>query len=401
MNKFVHTTLILFAICLLQAPSWAQRLELVESFPVGTDFDQADIRDTQEVWLEMIHGAEKEILWQTFYVALQENSSTTPIVEALKQAARRGVQIQLLVDEKFAQTYPEPLKMLSNVENIEVRHSPIARWFGGVMHAKAMFVDGKVGFVGSQNFDWRSLTHIRELGLLFENQRLVADYSKVFRWEWKHYADAQPPATLPEVFIAPQELNGSTLYPTFSPSSLNEGYTPSDETEILNLLGRAEQTADIALLSYSPVTRDGQRYYAAIDNAIRDAAVRGVKVRLLLSHWVEEKRTIDHLLSLDALDNVEIRACRIPLSAEGEIPFARVHHSKYLVIDNTRAWLGTANWSQGYFHSSRNYGMIVRDGKLPKRMTKLFDFDWARATALNARKSSGDTDRIDLKVNPL
>ena len=385
---FKNLCLSLVFLGLCQAPVWSQRLELVESFPVGTDFDQADIRDTQEVWLEMINGAQEEILWQTFYLALKDNSSTSPVVSALKKAAKRGVKVSLLVDEKFAKTYPEPLKMLASVQNIEVRHSPIGRWYGGVMHAKAMFVDGKVGFIGSQNFDWRSLTHIRELGLLFESERLVADYIKVFRWEWKHHSDAHPPASLPQVFVSPQRLGNSTLYPTFSPSLLNERYTPSDETEILDLLKKAENTADIALLSYSPVTRDGKRYYAAIDNALRAAAVRGVKVRVLLSHWVEKKKTLDHLKSLDALNNIEVRACRIPLTDEGEIPFARVHHSKYLVVDDRSAWLGTANWSQGYFHSSRNFGMVLQEGKLPERMSKLFDFDWARSSALKAKKAS-------------
>ena len=33
----------------------AQEIELVESFPVGTDFDQPDIRNTQEVWLCLLY----------------------------------------------------------------------------------------------------------------------------------------------------------------------------------------------------------------------------------------------------------------------------------------------------------------------------------------------------------
>lgn len=365
---------------LLVGPGWAQSLELVESFPVETDFDQPDLRSAQDVWLEMIEGAQSEILWQTFYVSHEKGKATEPLLAALKTAAARGVRVQLLVDPKFLETYPEPLGELGATEGIEVRSSPVGHWFGGVMHAKAMFCDGKVGYIGSQNLDWRSLTHIRELGLRFEEPHLVADYTRVFRWEWDNFDQEKPPADLPRVVTWPVSLDGGSATATFSPVGLNAASTLSDEEAILKLIESADSSIEIALLDYSPVTRDGKTFYPTLDNALRQAAVRGVKIRLLVSHWMEEETVLDHVLSLNSLNNVEVRACRIPLSSEGEIPFARVHHSKYMVVDGESAWLGTANWARGYLHNSRNYGMVLQGGKLPARMERLFDFDWARST---------------------
>lgn len=379
---------VLFLVGLLFLPLQAQQMELVESFPQGTDFDQPDLRQAQEVWLEMINGAKSEILWQTFYVTHEPGRSTGPILKALKAAAARGVRVQLLVDEKFLKTYPEPLGELGATPGIEVRLSPVGRWFGGVMHAKAMFVDGRVGYIGSQNLDWRSLTHIRELGMRFEDPKLVADYSTVFRWEWDNHQEESPPTDLPEVVTWPSQMGQSSVYATFSPVGLNREHTASDEDEIVKMIGQAKKSIEVALLSYSSVTRDGKTFYPTLDNALRQAAVRGVKVRLLVSHWVEQEPALDHVLSLDALENIEVRACRIPEAAEGEIPFARVHHSKYLVRDGECAWIGTANWARGYFHNSRNYGMVIHQGTLPSRMGRLFDFDWARATALEAREGT-------------
>lgn len=374
--------IVLILLLLLLAPVQAQKLELVESFPQGTDFDQPDLREAQEVWLEMINGAQSEILWQTFYVTHEPGKSTGPVLNALKAAAKRGVDVQLLVDEKFLKTYPEPLGELDAVPGIEVRLSPVGRWFGGVMHAKAMFVDGRIGYLGSQNLDWRSLTHIRELGMRFEDPKLVSDFRTVFRWEWEHHQDPKPPAELPEVVTWPSKLDGASVYATFSPVELNRGHTSSDEAEIVKLIEAAEQSVEVALLAYSPVTRDGKTFYPTIDNALRQAAVRGVKVRLLVSHWVEHEPALDHVLSLDKLENVEVRACRISEAAEGEIPFARVHHSKYLVRDGHCAWIGTANWARGYFHNSRNYGLVIHEGKIPARIERLFEFDWVRSTQL-------------------
>ncbi len=377
---------LLFCLFVLVGPASADRIELVESFPVGSDFDQADLRNTQEVWLEMIGSARSEILWQTFYLAHLDGKATTSVIEALKQAAERGVTVRLLVDKKFVVTYPETLAELDAIANIEVRSSPVGDWLGGVMHAKAIFVDGRLGFIGSQNFDWRSLEHIRELGVAFDSSALVAPYREAFLWEWAQSApgstSVKPPTELAAITSEPIIIAGSTVVPTFSPNALNRPAAAGDEAEILKLLDGAETSVDVALLSYSPLTHDGQHFYAELDNALRRAKVRGVKVRMLLGHWVEGKKDSDHLRSLDVLDNVEVRACRIPLTEEGEIPFARVHHSKYLVVDAKEAWLGTSNWSVDYFHNSRNYGIVMKSGPLPARLQALFDFDWQRSTAL-------------------
>ena len=110
-------------------------------------------------------------------------------------------------------------------------------------------------------------------------------------------------------------------------------------------------------------------------------------MRIIVSHWMEEEDALQHLHSLDALTNVEVRICRVPPAAEGEIPFARVHHSKYLVVDGDRCWLGTSNWDQGYFHESRNYGLVVEATRIPPLIHQIFEHDWERSTALEKKSS--------------
>lgn len=360
----------------------AQSIELVESYPVETDFDQPDLRQAKDVWLEMIDGAKTEILWQTFYLAHEKGRASEPVMEALKRAAKRGVKVQLLVDPKFRAQYPESLDELDAVDGIEVRSSGVGEWYGGVMHAKAIFVDAREGFVGSQNFDWRSLEQIRELGVHFISPELCRPYREAFVWEWEHAGEAKPPSPSAAISSAPVKLGESLVAPTFSPNALNAPETLGDEAEIVRLLKQAEKSIEIGLLAYSPLDHHGKEYDPTLDFAIREAAARGVKVRMILGHWVEKGKGFDHLVSLDALDNVEVRACRIPTAQEGEIPFARVHHSKYLVSDAKEAWLGTANWQSDYFHKSRNYGLVILEGPLPERLHRLFEFDWTRSTPL-------------------
>ena len=104
-------------------------------------------------------------------------------LQALRDAAGRGVAVRLLSDAKFAETYPDTLDALGDVAGIEVRTYDMKPVRGGVQHAKFFRVDDAV-WLGSQNFDWRSLEHIHELGVLVREPRAAADLGAVFEQDW-------------------------------------------------------------------------------------------------------------------------------------------------------------------------------------------------------------------------
>jgi phosphatidylserine/phosphatidylglycerophosphate/cardiolipin synthase-like enzyme len=64
----------------------------------------------------------------------------------------------------------------------------------------------------------------------------------------------------------------------------------------------------------------------------------------------------------------------IPPWSGGFIPYARVIHAKYLVIDDRRCWIGTSNWEWDYFHTNRNVGLVI-DGKQPASTLNRFFLD--------------------------
>lgn len=56
---------------------------------------------------------------------------------------------------------------------------------GGVLHTKVWTVDGQHAYLGSANMDWRSLTQVKELGVLIRNcSCLVGDLQKIFKVYW-------------------------------------------------------------------------------------------------------------------------------------------------------------------------------------------------------------------------
>lgn len=145
-------------------------------------------------------------------------------------------------------------------------------------------------------------------------------------------------------------------------------------------------------MDYIPATlymKDGNRFWPEIDDAIRDAAYRGVHVRMLISHWDHSrKEMIPFLKSLQAITDglpryngtehgqVQVRIFTVPANEEQKkIPFTRVNHAKYMVTENI-AYIGTSNWSGDYFISTAGVGMVVRQEAATKRLQTLFDRDW-------------------------
>jgi phosphatidylserine/phosphatidylglycerophosphate/cardiolipin synthase-like enzyme len=110
-----------------QAPSAEQlELELVESAPLETELDNPDLRNTAEVWLEMVGRARRSLDLAHFYASDQEPSALTRVIEALEAAAARGVKVRFLAEEKFYATYPQTLDRLARLPGAQVRRFDVA-----------------------------------------------------------------------------------------------------------------------------------------------------------------------------------------------------------------------------------------------------------------------------------
>ncbi len=382
-------------------------IELVESAPVETEIDQADIRNASDVWVEMIEGAERTLDLAEFYLSSRdENDLLEPVILAVIAAAGRGVRVRLLTDLSFYETYPETIDRLGNVDGIEVRLFNIKPVTGGVLHAKYFIVDGRELFVGSQNFDWRALEHIHETGLRVVSETLARALGRIFETDWTFAGGETSPAetgavspgavspgavspgavspgAADSVGVAPEapmwegapEGDVTRAYLVASPPELNPAGIPGAEAELLQLIGSAEKEVLIQLLSYSPTDHE-RHFYPAIDNALRSAASRGVTVRMILSDWNKRRPAIDYLKSLTLIPNIHIRLSTIPEWSGGFISHARVEHSKYMVIDGTTLWVGTSNWSKDYFYSSRNIEIVVVSNPLAERVWRIFYDGW-------------------------
>ena len=123
------------------------------------------------------------------------------------------------------------------------------------------------------------------------------------------------------------------------------------------------------------MSKDGT-YYAVLDTALRRAAARGVAVRIIVSNWDKDPAIQPYTKSLAALPGITIRYSNVPAWSGGFIPFARVEHAKYLVVDGAGCWLGTSNWGRSYFHASRNVSLFVQGAAFGKALQRYFARSW-------------------------
>ncbi len=83
-----------------------------------------------------------------------------------------------------------------------------------------------------------------------------------------------------------------------------------------------------------------------------------------------------YIKSLAVIPNVEIHFSTIPEWSGGSIPYSRVEHCKFLIVDKKYGWLGTSNWGKSYFHTSRNMGIVFKSKYAAKIIHKMFYKSW-------------------------
>lgn len=364
------------AVFFVAAAHGQTSFEIVETVPVETDLDSHKLRDTLDVWLAMIGGAGKTIDVEQFYVSGEKGELLEKVIEALFDAAKRGVAIRFIADAKFHKTYPEILDRLDTGENITVRIIDFGSLTnGGVQHAKFFIVDREEVYLGSANFDWRALKHIREIGVRFRHSRAAACFTDLFELDWQ-LCETPGMEVKPLSYKVPFCLDDLRFTPIFAPQGLIPDRALWNLDALINLIGKAREEVRIQLLSYSPI-HGKDEYWPDLDNALRSAATRGVKVRLLVSDWCKRAPKIDHLKSLSLVPGIEVKLITIPPYSGGFIPFARVSHAKYMIVDTDRSWIGTSNWQKDYFHRSRNVGLIVESADVASTLKGIFEKDWS------------------------
>jgi len=357
---------------------------LYESWPQETTLDNANILDVTDAWLDGINSAQKTLDFNEFYTTSNgdENASMERVLEAIRTAAARGVQIRFIIDKKMHKDdNVETAALISSIPNVTMRIIDYDAISGGVQHSKFFIVDGKTAFFGSQNFDWRSLQQISEMGARLALPALVDPLVQVFELDWKlaqnpALKDEIEPAACPVAVETSYHGQSITVETVASPKNVLPCAQMWDLPKIISMIDSAKKSVAFQLLDYSTVNYD-KTTFTELDEALQRAAARGVSVRMLVSDWsTANAQKMKDLKRLQQIPNIETKMLTVPVHSAGFVSFSRTIHSKFLVVDDDKSWLGTSNWSGDYFYASRNVGIIVTGSAFNADLTGSFDHYW-------------------------
>ncbi|MEZ4649767.1 MAG: phospholipase D-like domain-containing protein [Candidatus Eisenbacteria bacterium] len=433
-------------------PSFASHppIEIVETYPIETGLGHPETRETLPVWLEFIDGARTSLDLEQFYVSTWPGEALEPVLDAIGRAAERGVAVRLLIDAAMYRTYPQPADSLGGLRGIELRVIDYRKITGGVQHSKLMIADRAELFVGSQNFDWRALSHIHELGVVVRDARVAGAVAEMFDMDWeaagsgegtssadKH--DAAPGAATPsaatpsaatpsgatasdttagdasagpegtgdpgairpdsatwDVALSPGDA--AKIHVSASPPSRQAALANDLET-LVGLIDEAELEIVAQMLSYSVSARGLEE--TALDDALRRAAARGVHVSLLVSDWQADSESRTEVVKrLSAVPGIDVGMSVVPDYSGGYIPFARVEHCKFLVADTEVAWVGTSNWGPDYFASSRNVGVTIEHEGIAATLRETFARSWNASTTVHVQPDGNYRSRTHREEAP-
>jgi phospholipase D3/4 len=383
--------LILTVIFISTGAAISQTLfKIIESVPAETILEDSKLPRAYDEWLDMIKSAKKTIDIETFYIANEKGEPLEKIIKEIKSAASRGVTVRIMIDSSFFSRYQESAKDFESNKNITIMKIPFGKIAGGVMHAKYFVVDGEDLFVGSQNFDWRALKHIHEMGVRIKNKELAEMFLCIFEYDWKlcDRHDTQYRKELLKEFpddvinaknkleITAKEYGKISLYPVFSPNKLVPKGWSKEETELLKTIKSAEKKLCIQFFSYSLKGSSKSSRWTKIDDALRDAAKRGVDVRIIFSDWAIKKDAIEQIKELSQDPGIQIKFSTIPQYSKGFIQYSRVQHCKFFTADDDVSWISTSNWERDYFYQSRNAALVIENSKVNAELEKVFTRVW-------------------------
>jgi len=193
------------------------RASLVESIPVGLESlrDTPRIQYTADVLVRLTLAAQSTIDLTAMYWALLPDpkgsdeqgftdeqfrqmgaDSGRALYAALCDAANRGVSIRILQSPGFSGERQESDNIREQFpKQVSIHEIDMSKWYGGgIMHQKIWIFDSVHIYLGSANMDWKSLTQVKEMGVVVEDcQELAADAIKYFDSWWAF--SALSPAT--------------------------------------------------------------------------------------------------------------------------------------------------------------------------------------------------------------
>ena len=391
--------------------------------------------------LRAIDSATQSIDLQSF-IWTWDNSGGL-IHDRLIQAADRGVDVKILIDDSFLAGADQKILALHEHENIQYRvYNPYKRRSTNVvsrdvlnlsefsrldhrMHNKTMVVDNQVAIVGGRNladeyFGIDQEYNFRDMELLIGGPivpEVATSFDSYWNDQWSFPIDAvsrlqtqkTARATVSQkagAFYSDypveeerlrndewrqamrQAFRGSArLYvdkpPGTSPDAIEDRPVQVAD-ELAQLIKSARKEVVIVSAYLIPTPR--------VTEVLRDAAERGVAVRVLtnsinsnnhVSAYAAYRSHVSELLSF----GVQVHELRVQGQGRSRYILPPISqkklglHAKYMIIDGRRVFVGSSNFDPRSLRINTEIGLLVESRQLSQKLLALTEPDFATTSS--------------------
>jgi cardiolipin synthase len=321
--------------------------------------------------LAAVNGARRRISFESYIY--NKGSVGEEFTQAFEAAARRGVQVNLVVDAMGSDKIPKEWQEGLRAAGVKIGEFGQPKWYSLEelnyrTHRKILVIDGRVGFTGGVGLDDQWLGHAQDKDHWRDTMvRIEGPVVRMMEGAFnENFIETLGPVTPtvdpPEQ--VPAEPLDSAMVLRSSPSG------GSNDLKRLYLLAIAASRRTLDICSPYFVTDESTEW------ALRQARQRGVHVRVL----VEGDRT-------DAMPvKYASRQAYQRLMATGIEIYEyqpTMMHTKAMIIDGAWSMIGSANFDNRSLELNDEMNVAVSDKSLAARLLEDFEQDLHAARRLD------------------
>ena len=266
------------------------------------------------------------------------------VKNALIERARAGVEVKVVLNKTFPGNGFNQSALFTALERGGVKVAWASAGFT-FTHAKALLIDGVVGWFMTMNFASSSPSTNREYLVVDSEPADLSEAEAIFAAD---YANTPITPSGP-LLVAPD--NAQPL--------------------MMQLVNGAVRTVDVQAEAFS------DRF---VTDALVAAKARGVVVRVLVANDATPSASQTTMLGLLKAANIQVRS--VGDSASGGTAASPYNHAKALVVDGVRAYVGSANFTTNSLRYNRELGVMIGNLEAVNTVAATFAGDFARGKAL-------------------
>lgn len=330
-------------------------------------------QDKFDALFEDIARAKKHIHIE--YYVFMDDEIGTKLQQALIQKAQEGVEVRVIYDSfgsrKTKKKFFEEFRM-AGIETepfLKLTLPALTSRINYRTHRKIVVIDGQIGYIGGMNiadryltgFDWGCWrdTHARVEG------KGVQGLQSVFLIDW--YFVSQTLITAREYF--PRLGNYGN-----SPMQIVNSGPLSDMNEVSHGILQAIYDAKKSIFIQTP-------YFLPPDamiDALQAAAIRGVDVRIMLSHRSDVP--LVQMASRSFIKDMLKAGVKVYFYQKGFL------HSKLMTFDTSLTLIGSANFDSRSFEQNFEIEAFVYDEKVTLEANEIFVEDQRHSEIVTLRE---------------